>query len=58
MEIAKETGFEIKDSDINPALKPHQRDSVRWAGDIKMANVENVCHDKLLKMRRKKLYIE
>ncbi len=25
------TGFAISDSDINPALKPHQRDAVKWA---------------------------
>lgn len=31
MELAKESGFDIADSDINPALKPHQRDGVRWA---------------------------
>ena len=31
MEIAKDYGFCITDSDINPALKPHQRDAVRWA---------------------------
>lgn len=28
---APETGFAISDSDINPALKPHQRDAVKWA---------------------------
>jgi DNA modification methylase len=31
MEIAKETGFAVADSEINPILKPHQRDAVRWA---------------------------
>lgn len=31
MEIAKDYGFCIKDSDVNPILKPHQRDAVRWA---------------------------
>ena len=31
IEIAKDSGFEISDSEINPALKPHQRDAVRWA---------------------------
>ena len=25
------TGFTVSDSDINPALKPHQRDAVKWA---------------------------
>lgn len=27
IEIAKDSGFEISDSEINPALKPHQRDA-------------------------------
>lgn len=31
IEIAPETGFEVKDSEIHPILKPHQRDAVRWA---------------------------
>ncbi len=31
IEIAKDTGFDINDSDINPILKPHQRDAVKWA---------------------------
>ena len=31
IEIAKDTGFEISDSEVNPSLKPHQRDAVRWA---------------------------
>ena len=31
IETAADTGFEIGDSDINPILKPHQRDAVRWA---------------------------
>ena len=31
MEIAKESGFEIDKSEINPVLKPHQRDAVQWA---------------------------
>ena len=29
--IAKESGFEISAEEINPALKPHQRDAVQWA---------------------------
>lgn len=28
---AHDTGFDVADSEINPALKPHQRDAVRWA---------------------------
>lgn len=28
---APETGFVVPESEINPALKPHQRDAVRWA---------------------------
>ena len=31
VDIAPESGFEIDDSEIHPALKPHQRDGVRWA---------------------------
>lgn len=29
--IAPESGFEVKDSEISPALKPHQREAVKWA---------------------------
>lgn len=28
---APETGFVVPESEVNPALKPHQRDAVRWA---------------------------
>ena len=31
IELAKVTGFEIDESEINPVLLPHQRDAVRWA---------------------------
>lgn len=31
MELALESGFEIEQSEINPILKPHQRDAVQWA---------------------------
>lgn len=31
IEIAPETGFDISDIEVNPVLKPHQRDAVRWA---------------------------
>lgn len=31
IEIAKESGFTIDKQEINPALKPHQRDAVMWA---------------------------
>lgn len=31
IEIAKETGFEVSLDEIHPTLKPHQKDSVRWA---------------------------
>jgi len=31
IELAADTGFEIDPSEINPALKPHQRDAVVWA---------------------------
>ena len=31
MEIARDSGFEVDASEINHALKPHQRDAVRWA---------------------------
>jgi DNA modification methylase len=30
VKLAESLGFEIPDSDINPFLKPHQRDMVRW----------------------------
>ena len=29
--LAKKTGFDVATGYINPALKPHQRDSVIWA---------------------------
>lgn len=29
--LAKKTGFDVDPGEINPALKPHQRDSVIWA---------------------------
>lgn len=31
IEIAKDSGFDIDRSEINPALKPHQADAVIWA---------------------------
>ena len=31
IEVAPESGFSIQDSQINMALKPHQRDAVSWA---------------------------
>lgn len=31
IEIAPVSGFEVEDNEINPALKPHQRDGVKWA---------------------------
>ena len=31
IELSKDTGFEIDPKEINPALKPHQRDAVMWA---------------------------
>lgn len=31
IEIAKDSGFEVKADEINKALKPHQRDAVIWA---------------------------
>lgn len=31
MAIAKDTGFEIEDNEINSVLLPHQRDIVKWA---------------------------
>lgn len=31
IEIAKDTGFDVDISQINPRLKPHQRDAVKWA---------------------------
>lgn len=29
--LAKDSGFEIEQSEINPILKPHQKDAVQWA---------------------------
>ena len=31
IEIAKDTGFKVDPSSVNPALKPHQKDAVIWA---------------------------
>lgn len=31
IELAAESGFEVAPQEINPALKPHQRDAVMWA---------------------------
>lgn len=31
IELAQDSGFEIDSSELNPALKPHQRDAVAWA---------------------------
>ena len=31
IEIAKDSGFPISRSELNPALKPHQSEAVRWA---------------------------
>lgn len=31
IETAPVSGFSVPEEDINPALKPHQRDAVRWA---------------------------
>ena len=31
IEIAPESGFEIQTSAVNSALKPHQKDAVKWA---------------------------
>lgn len=31
MELAPASGFEAKPEELNPVLKPHQRDSVLWA---------------------------
>lgn len=31
IDIAPESGFRVKDSEISHALKPHQRDAVKWA---------------------------
>ena len=31
IEVAPISGFTVSEAEINPALKPHQRDAVRWA---------------------------
>ena len=30
VKLAEQFGFDVADSDVNPILKPHQRDIVRW----------------------------
>ena len=32
-EVAQGAGFNVKDADLHKSLKPHQRDSVKWAID-------------------------
>lgn len=29
--VAPDSGFKVEDNEINPALKPHQREAVKWA---------------------------
>ena len=31
IDIAEDTGFDVDFAEVNPALKPHQRDAVVWA---------------------------
>lgn len=31
IDVAEDTGFKISPDEVNPALKPHQRDAVVWA---------------------------
>ena len=31
VDIAEQTGIEVDPGEVNPALKPHQRDAVLWA---------------------------
>ena len=31
IDVAEDTGFKICPEEVNPALKPHQRDAVVWA---------------------------
>lgn len=31
IEVAPVSGFEVEDGEIHPALKPHQKDAVKWA---------------------------
>lgn len=44
IEIAKNTGFDIEIEDINPVLKPHQKDAVKWARAVRprVIMLENV----------------
>lgn len=30
IKLAEQIGFDVADSEVNPILKPHQRDMVRW----------------------------
>lgn len=34
IELAPDSGFDFADTDINPILKPHQRDAVNGGGVI------------------------
>ena len=38
MVIAPESGVEIDPGEVNPALKPHQRDAVVWAESVRCLN--------------------
>ena len=31
IELAKDTGFHVEKSELNPVLMPHQKDAVQWA---------------------------
>lgn len=31
IELSRDTGFQIKREELNPALMPHQKDAVEWA---------------------------
>jgi hypothetical protein len=35
--FSKSWGFDVADSEINPLMKPHQRDVIRWAATSRAA---------------------
>ena len=39
IDIAPKTGIEISEEDVNPILKPHQRDAVIWAVRIALTYI-------------------
>ena len=69
IEIAKDSGFEVGREEINPALKPHQKDAVIWAlrggrralfesfGLGKTAQELEFCHQAVRRFGKKALIV-